>query len=111
MFSAMLPLALLVLGLDVRPEHQRPDPFGGVVEADRDTAATKLDAISTARRAHASFHLVVKLDTPGDYELGIDSRLPADVFREWFHLTAFARAGGACFTRHDVSRCFHLDTS
>jgi hypothetical protein len=91
MFSAMLPLALLVLGLDVRPEHQRPDPFGGVVDADRDTAATKLDAISTARGAYASFHLVVKLDAPGEYELGIDSRLPADVFREWFHLTAADR--------------------
>ena len=78
---------MLVLGLDVRPEHQRPDPFGGVVEADRGAAET-LAPIVAAPGGYVSFHLVAKLDTPGTYEVNAKSGLSIDVFREWYHLTA-----------------------
>ncbi|MCC6539191.1 MAG: DUF4091 domain-containing protein [Bryobacterales bacterium] len=82
-----LPLAMLAT-LELRPEHQRPDPFGGVVEADRGATAALAQPLRTARASYVSFHAVVKLDTPGAYELAVSAPAPlaADVFREWFHL-------------------------
>lgn len=83
----MLPLALLLAAsLDVYPEYQRPDPFGGVLEADRSPAAGQ--HFATARGGYASFHLVAKLTAPGTYELTVQSPLQVDVFREWFHKMA-----------------------
>ena len=90
MLCCALPLAMLALGLDVRPEHRRPDPFGGVVEADRGPEEPPAPFIA-ARGAYVSFHLVAKLDSPGPYQIDARSNLPLDVFREWFHLTAKER--------------------
>ena len=87
----LLPLAILALGLEVRPEHQRPDPFGGVVESDRPATTDPRQPIRAARGGYVSFHLVAAPGAPGPYEITAESRLPLDVFREWFHLTA---AGG-----------------
>ncbi len=69
-------------------EFYRPDPFGGIVESDRQ-GAQWLDAIqwTAARGGYASCHLVVKADPDHDYELSLDFPLPADLYREWFHLT------------------------
>ena len=91
MLSWALPLAMLAIGLDVRPEHQRPDPFGGVVEADGGPAAAvavKRQPIPAALGGYVSFHIVAKPGSAGPYEVNAQSRLPLDVFREWFHLTA-----------------------
>ncbi len=79
--------------LEAAPEYLRPDPFGGIVAADRGgggfSNGVKLEG---ARGGHISFHLVVKISQPGPYTLTLRSYpdrkgLPAELFREWFHLT------------------------
>ena len=88
MLSWALPLAML-MSVDVRPAHRRPDPFGGTVEVDRGGSADAPSApVSAAPGSYASFQLVVKLETPGPYEVNLKSPLPADAFREWFHMLA-----------------------
>jgi hypothetical protein len=93
MLPSALPLAMLALSLNIWPEHQRPDPFGGVVEADRGPAAPLPDhaPIPAARGGYISFHVVARLENPGPYEINARSGLPIDLFREWFHLTAGKR--------------------
>ena len=75
--------------LDLRalPEFFRPDPFGGIVESDREGAGW-LHAIKAqaARGSYASFHVVVEGGAAGECSLSLDFPLPADTYREWFHL-------------------------
>jgi len=95
LLAAALPSASAA-DLRVLPEHLRPDPFGGIVPADRKgTDATLLDRISLsgARGGYVSCHLLVRQETPGDYRLSIEAgqgaaRLQIDLFREWFHKVA-----------------------
>ena len=77
------------LGLRALPEFFRPDPFGGIVSADRE-GATWLDAvkIASARGGYASFHLVATSSTPATCRLSLELPLTADLFREWFHFNA-----------------------
>ncbi len=76
------------LALDLRalPEFFRPDPFGGVVASDGN-GAQQLHAIhlKAARAGYVSFHLIVNAEPGQQYQLSIDSPLPADLYREWFH--------------------------
>lgn len=67
-------------------EFFRPDPFGGVVESDRE-GAKWLDSIklTAARGGYVSNHLVVRTPPNSEYELSIDFPLVVDLYREWFH--------------------------
>lgn len=69
------------------PEFFRPDPFGGIVEADRQ-GSTWSNAIRlrVAKGSYASAHLVVESKSPLNYEVDLQFPLPVDVFREWYHL-------------------------
>jgi Domain of unknown function (DUF4091) len=75
-------------GLDLHalPEFSRPDPFGGIVPADR-PGAIWLDAVklTAARDGYRSFHLVAKTDGAVDCRLSIAFPLTTDLYREWFH--------------------------
>ena len=85
-----------LLGL---PEHLRPDPFGGIVEADRVAGAAPAHQIvlESGRAAYASCHLIAILPEGGAYGLETqgfpaESGLQTDLYREWFHfLTASKR--------------------
>ncbi len=79
--------AVLAQTLEVLPEHLRPDPFGGVVKADGAVPAVRPASFRAARRGYVSFHLVARPGAGGSYELSIDSPLPVDIYREWFHPT------------------------
>lgn len=74
------------LELRALPEFFRPDPFGSIVESDRQ-GATWLNSIklAAARGGYASFHLVVTARDKSPLRLSIQSPLTADVYREWFH--------------------------
>src|ERR1700674_3115241 len=92
--GAAIPLAAQTAGarLDATPEYLRPDPFGGIVAADKGDADsfTRAVTLEGARAGYVSFHLVVKMPRPGPYTLAVrfeddGGKLHADVFREWFH--------------------------
>lgn len=87
------------------PEFLRPDPFGGVVAADRGVSGgspERYDAarplvLRSARGGYCSFHLVVKDSGPASYEIALafedpTRKLQADLFREWFHLAESDRS-------------------
>jgi len=100
-----VPLAAQNAGVQLlaTPEYLRPDPFGGIVAADRagpdksepDKATTGFSnklRLEGARGSYVSFHLVVKMSQPGAYTLSLSfdrdkGKLQADLFREWFHFT------------------------
>jgi hypothetical protein len=79
------------------PQFLRPDPFGGIVRADR-SAASGADGfqkgnsltLECARGSYASFHLIAQTARPGDYALDLRlsdraGKIQVDLFREWFH--------------------------
>lgn len=83
------------------PEYLRPDPFGGILTADR-LPGRNVEPLSfgdghsleltSARGAYVSFHLVVRISRGGSYRLTFDlddksGRIEADLLREWFHLS------------------------
>ncbi len=95
MRKLMFILLLLVPGLScwasdfaVLSAYHRPDPFGGVVASDPPGASSDhAIKLSGARGGYVSFQLAVKSDKPcTGCKLAIESPLPADVYREWFHL-------------------------
>jgi hypothetical protein len=64
----------------------RPDPFGGIVESDRQGAGwLKQVNLKAARGSYASFHLVISKKASADYKLAVRFPLAVDVYREWFH--------------------------
>ncbi|HEX5413583.1 MAG TPA: hypothetical protein VFZ27_17180 [Terriglobia bacterium] len=79
------------------PQFLRPDPFGGIVRADRSASAaadhfatSNSISVECARGSYASFHLIVQTDRPCDYKLDLHlsdvaGKLQADLYREWFH--------------------------
>jgi hypothetical protein len=79
--------------LEALPEYLRPDPFGGIVAADRAAGGAgflKSVRLEAARGGYVSCHLVVKLPEKGPYRLRVefaraDRNVQADLFREWFH--------------------------
>lgn len=75
-------LALAISGVEWRAEHARPDPFGGTVAADKGVTVAPGE-VRVSRRAYASAHLVVK--GSGIHRITIDTTLPVDIYREWFH--------------------------
>jgi hypothetical protein len=86
-------LACLAMHAEVRlqwlPEHLRPDPFGGIVAADRAADSKPLDSAVTlrgARDGYVSVHVLVSSDAATSYTLRAEvDGLEVDVFREWFH--------------------------
>lgn len=89
---------LWAASLEALPEFLRPDPFGGIVTVDRSGAnlASSLYgrrhevALTSWRGGYVSFHLVVKLTTPGPYTLDVaiadpSHKVQTDLFREWYH--------------------------
>ena len=67
-------------------DFYRPDPFGAVVKCDR--AGAKFEkslVLKAARASYVSFHLIAA-NVNGDYELRMAMPLPADLYREWYHL-------------------------
>jgi hypothetical protein len=78
--------------LDMLPEYLRPDPYGGLVAADRQ--ADRRDVVLRgARGGWVSFQLVVKPSPGGPYRLEVKLAAPAghvqaELFREWFHRAA-----------------------
>jgi hypothetical protein len=84
--------------LEALPEFLRSDPFGAIVAADRSGIHLSSSIYGTQRRTtltgcrggYVSFHLVVKLPSPGDYTLRMaipdrTNKVQVDLFREWFH--------------------------
>lgn len=74
------------------PENLRPDPFGGVVAADRTAGVTagRSIVLEGARAAFVSCHIVAKLAQPGAYTVEVrpftpTSGLQVELYREWFH--------------------------
>lgn len=84
-------------GLFALPQFLRPDPFGGIVSADRSAAPAaggfqnnNSISLECARGSYASFHLIVQTAAPGDYRLdlhlsGRAGKIQTDLYREWFH--------------------------
>jgi hypothetical protein len=71
------------------PEFFRPDPFGGIVESDRQGSIWgKAVQLRAAAGGYASTHLVVDSKSPSLYEVDLQFPFPVDVFREWYHLNA-----------------------
>src|SRR5215831_4268772 len=68
-----------VVQLEASSEYSRPDPFGGIVEADRgkdekrnaDEADLKAIQLRAARNGYVSFHLMVKIPQGGPYSLSV----------------------------------------
>jgi len=79
------------------PQFLRPDPFGGIVPADRSAAPAAVAfeknnslSLECARGSYASFHLIVQTAVPGEYKLDLHlgdraGKIEIDVFCEWFH--------------------------
>lgn len=72
------------------PEYYRPDPFGGVIAADRGGAEPWLNRIQArvARGGYASFHVVAQPDPGSTAELTAQLPFDADLYREFFHRLA-----------------------
>ena len=90
LFSLRLPAA----ELEARSEYERIDPFGAVLEVDRDAApvrdSTGAVELRAARGGYVSFRLAAILPEGGPYSLDVHwntSGIETDLFREWFHLT------------------------
>jgi hypothetical protein len=71
------------------PEHQRPDPSGGVVRPDRTANAKPRQeplVLRGARDGYVSSHVLVSSGIPTTYTLTVEvGGLEVDLFREWFH--------------------------
>ncbi|HLJ16279.1 MAG TPA: hypothetical protein VKV15_17400 [Bryobacteraceae bacterium] len=76
----------LALELRALPEFFRPDPFGGIVESDREGAAW-LDSvkITAARGGYASFQVSVTTAGDSECQVSIEFPLTTEIYREWFH--------------------------
>lgn len=72
----------LALELRALPEFFRPDPFGGIVESDREGAAW-LDSvkITAARGGYASFQVSVTTAGDSECQVSIEFPLTSDVYR------------------------------
>jgi hypothetical protein len=70
------------------PEHIRPDPFGGIVPADRTSASGQLRTgrieMAGARDGYVSCHIIAPASDTLSLEAHI-AHLQADLFEEWFH--------------------------
>src|SRR5919108_3400399 len=90
--------ALLGADLEALPEFLRSDPFGSTVGADHSGSEFASSLYGTQHRVmltgcrggYVSFHLVVKLLSPGAYTLDVaipdpTNKVQVDLFREWFH--------------------------
>lgn len=86
--------------LEALPEFLRSDPFGSIVGPDRSGNELASSLYGTQHRVmltgcrggYVSFHLVVKLPSPGAYTLDVGipdptNKVQVDLFREWFHFT------------------------
>ena len=77
------------LGLRWLPEHQRPDPFGGIVAVDRTPGGglrTGAIDLNGARDGYVSCHVLVSVGPAESYTLQVDvPGLQPGLFREWFH--------------------------
>lgn len=78
--------------VDLFSEFQRPDPFGGIVAADRALAPREILSPALARGAHTIFHIAVSVPPPESYLLyvipnPVNACLVA-VYREHFGKTA-----------------------
>ncbi len=78
--------------LEMLPEYLRPDPYGGLVAADRQASPGDV-VLRGVRGGWVSFQLLVKLPQPGPYRLdvslhGAAGKVEAELFREWFHRAA-----------------------
>src|SRR5262245_47946824 len=84
--------------LEASSEYSRPDPFGNIVEVDREKSE-KRDAIEgavntiqlrAARNGYVSFHLMAKLPQGGPYSISVSFQKQADVqvdlLKTWYHL-------------------------
>ncbi|HEY2018223.1 MAG TPA: hypothetical protein VGH38_32180 [Bryobacteraceae bacterium] len=71
--AALLAAAAAVLAhsqsVDIYPELRRPDPFGGVVAADRAVEPREILSPAVARNGFASFHVVVSVPPNETYLL------------------------------------------
>ena len=95
MFNRLLIAALAItvaahgqITLQSLPEHERPDPFGGVVKPDRTPNAKPRQplVLRGARDGYVSSHVLVGSATPTTYTLTAEvGGLEVDLFREWFH--------------------------
>lgn len=92
--------ALACAGADLTatPEYLRPDPFGGIVDADRvpGFAAAHQITLESARSAYVSCHLAARVPEGGDYRLEVNpfpaaTGIRVDVYREWFHFLPAAK--------------------
>lgn len=74
-------------GLSVLPAHIRADPFGRVVEADRQAPFEpgKTITLVTPRAAYVSCRILVSSGRPASYALTVSGPLAVELHREWFH--------------------------
>ena len=86
LFAAALFCAALAPAQSITSAREffRPDPFGGMIDAQEPQRTVSL---RTARNAYASFHLIVS-QIRGPYEIRVELPLATDLYREWFHLNA-----------------------
>jgi len=93
-FAVTLAAVMPGFGADLLslPENLRPDPFGGIVVADRlaGAAPARTIALDGTRAAYVSFHLVASVPEGGEYRIELTgfpagSGLQIDLYREWFH--------------------------
>ena len=87
LFFRSLPATCQAQQLRALQECFRPDPFGGIVESDRQGSGwLKQVNLRAARGSYASFHLVVNSKASADYKLSVRFPLAADVYRRMVSL-------------------------
>ena len=80
---ALLPLLAGVAcaqSIEIYSEFQRPDPFGGIVRADRATRPREILSPAVPRNGHASFHIAVSVPGKESYLLYVATN-PLDACR------------------------------
>lgn len=87
-FARLILFAAICQGADLRilPEYQRPDPFGAIVQTDR-AASPFTGKLTAARGGYVSVQIVANSTKPASFTLTVQSALPADLYRSWFHRT------------------------
>ena len=90
---ALLPLLAGVAcaqSIEIYSEFQRPDPFGGIVRADRATRPREILSPAVPRNGHASFHIAVSVPGKESYLLYVATN-PLDACRVTVYKEHFVR--------------------
>lgn len=78
----------------IHSEFQRPDPFGGIVAADRAERPREILSPTVLRNAYASFLVAVTTQPKGSYFLGVQT-IPPGIAKWTIHEAHFAEIAGS----------------